>query len=154
MEFNNGAELLELCQETGFPISQIMKKREAEFSKISEAEVEKKMRTALEIMRNSAKEPLKNPQKSMGGLIGGEAKLLENHRLSGKSICGIVLSKAMTYAMAVLEVNASMGVIVAAPTAGSSGVVPGVLFALQEEFDLSDEELLNGLYTAGAVGYL
>ena len=50
MEFNNGAELLELCQETGFPISQIMKKREAEFSKISEAEVEKKMRTALEIM--------------------------------------------------------------------------------------------------------
>ena len=47
-----------------------------------------------------------------------------------------------------------MGVIVAAPTAGSSGVVPGVLFALQEEFDLSDEELLNGLYTAGAVGYL
>ena len=90
----------------------------------------------------------------MGGLIGGEAKLLENHRLSGKSICGTVLSKAMTYAMAVLEVNASMGVIVAAPTAGSSGVVPGVLFALQEEFDLSDEELLNGLYTAGAVGYL
>lgn len=154
MEFNNGAELLELCQETGFPISQIMKKREEEFSKISEAEVEKKMRTALEIMRNSAKEPLKNPQKSMGGLIGGEAKLLENHRLSGKSICGTVLSKAMTYAMAVLEVNASMGVIVAAPTAGSSGVVPGVLFALQEEFDLSDEELLNGLYTAGAVGYL
>ena len=71
------------------------------------------MRTALEIMRNSAKEPLKNPQKSMGGLIGGEAKLLENHRLSGKSICGTVLSKAMTYAMAVLEVNASMGVIVA-----------------------------------------
>ena len=60
----------------------------------------------------------------------------------------------MTYAMAVLEVNASMGVIVAAPTAGSSGVVPGVLFALQEEFDLPDEELLNGLYTAGAVGYL
>ena len=87
MEFNNGAELLKLCQETGFPISQIMKKREAEFSRISEEEVEKKMRTALEIMRNSAKEPLKNPKKSMGGLIGGEAKLLENHRLNGKSIC-------------------------------------------------------------------
>ncbi len=154
MEFNNGAELLELCEETGFPISQIMKTREAEFSKISEAEVEKKMRKALEIMRNSAKEPLKNPKKSMGGLIGGEAKMLENHRLEGKSICGTVLSKAITYAMAVLEVNASMGVIVAAPTAGSSGVVPGVLFALQEEIDLSDEELLNGLYTAGAVGYL
>ena len=64
------------------------------------------------------------------------------------------MSRAITYAMAVLEVNASMGVIVAAPTAGSSGVVPGVLLALQEEYDLSDEEILNGLYTAGAVGYL
>ena len=64
------------------------------------------------------------------------------------------MSRAITYAMAVLEVNASMGVIVAAPTAGSSGVVPGVLLALQEEYDLPDEEILKGLYTAGAVGYL
>ena len=64
------------------------------------------------------------------------------------------MSRAITYAMAVLEVNASMGVIVAAPTAGSSGVVPGVLLALQEEYELSDEEILDGLYTAGAVGYL
>lgn len=56
--------------------------------------------------------------------------------------------------MAVLEVNASMGVIVAAPTAGSSGVVPGVLLALQEEYDLAEKEVLNGLYTAGAIGYL
>ena len=47
-----------------------------------------------------------------------------------------------------------MGLIVAAPTAGSSGVVPGVLLALQEEFNLSDEEITNALFNAGAVGYL
>ena len=83
-----------------------------------------------------------------------ESKKLKEYHEKGRSICGDLMSRAITYAMAVLEVNASMGVIVAAPTAGSSGVVPGVLLALQEEYDLPDEEILNGLYTAGAVGYL
>lgn len=56
--------------------------------------------------------------------------------------------------MAVLEVNASMGLIVAAPTAGSSGVLPGILMALQEEKGFSDEELYSGLLNASAVGYI
>jgi L-serine dehydratase len=60
----------------------------------------------------------------------------------------------MTYAMATLEVNASMGLIVAAPTAGSAGIVPGILLALQEVYDFSDEQLLEGLFHAGAIGYL
>lgn len=154
MEFNHGLELLQLCEATGLTISQIMKKREAGFSGISEEEVDKKMEKALEIMKRSVSEPLVSPTASIGGLIGGEAKKLNEHRKQGKAVCGSLVSKAITYAMAVLEVNASMGVIVAAPTAGSSGVVPGVLLALKEEFELSDEMILNGLYTAGAVGYL
>lgn len=60
----------------------------------------------------------------------------------------------MTYAMSVLEVNASMGLIVAAPTAGSSGIVPGLLLALQEEYHISDERLVDALFNAGAIGYL
>ena len=56
--------------------------------------------------------------------------------------------------MAVLEVNASMGHIVAAPTAGSAGVVPGLLLALQDCYHISDERLIDGLFNAGAVGYL
>ena len=60
----------------------------------------------------------------------------------------------MTYAMATLEVNASMGLIVAAPTAGSAGIVPGILLALQEVYELSDAQLLEGLFHAGAIGYL
>jgi L-serine dehydratase len=58
------------------------------------------------------------------------------------------------YAMAVLEVNASMGLIVAAPTAGSAGIVPGTLLALQEDRGFTDEQLLDGLFNAGAIGYL
>ena len=65
-----------------------------------------------------------------------------------------MLQKAMTYAMAVLEVNASMGLIVAAPTAGSAGVVPGLLLALQECYDLPDGRIVEALFNAGAVGYL
>ena len=64
------------------------------------------------------------------------------------------MTKALIYSQAVPEVNASMGVIVAAPTAGSSGVVPAVLLALEEEFGLNEKTLLDGLFTAGAVGYL
>ena len=56
--------------------------------------------------------------------------------------------------MGVLEVNASMGLIVAAPTAGSSGVIPGVFCALQEEYDFSDEQIVKALFTTGAIGYL
>lgn len=58
------------------------------------------------------------------------------------------------YAMAVLEENTSMGLIVAAPTAGSSGIVPGVLLAMKEVYDFSDEEMISVLFNAGAVGYL
>ena len=112
------------------------------------------MTRALEIMRRSATIPLESPVRSMGGLIGGEAKKLAAHASKKKDICGPVLQKAITYAMAVLEVNASMGLIVAAPTAGSSGVVPGLLLALQDEYRISDQRLLDGLFNAGAIGYL
>ena len=67
MEFNHGIELLQLCEETGLPISQIMKKREAEFSGITEEEVDAKMQKALEIMKKSVKEPLEKPMPSIGG---------------------------------------------------------------------------------------
>ena len=154
MDFRNGSELLELCRQGDCLISQVMRRRECELGEVAPDRVEARMARALEIMRESATQPLKNPVRSMGGLIGGEAKRLAAHAAKKKSLCGPVLQRAITYAMGVLEVNASMGLIVAAPTAGSSGVVPGLLLALQEEYRISDERLLDGLFNAGAVGYL
>ena len=90
----------------------------------------------------------------MGGLIGGEAKKISDHKDAGKGLCGDLLERAVIYAMATLETNASMGVIVASPTAGSAGIVPGLLLALQETYDLSDEQIKQGLYNASAIGYL
>ena len=131
MDFKSAEELLNLCEENQLPISEVMRQRECLLGEVPRDSVNHRMGKAWEIMRSSATQPLKKPTKSMGGLIGGEAKKLEAHDAKKKSICGDVLEKAITYAMAVLEVNASMGLIVAAPTAGSAGVVPGMMLALQ-----------------------
>ena len=154
MDFKSGKELLELCKEHGISISEVMIQRETDLTEVSREAVLKRMGKALDIMRESSHKPLKEPVKSIGGLIGGEAEKLEKRRLSGASICGNVLAKAITYAMAVLEVNTSMGESGAAPTPGASGLVPGLLLALQEVYGLTDDEVICGLFTASAIGYL
>lgn len=154
MDFKNGKELLAICEENNIKISEVMRQRECILGETSLSEIEKQMQKVWEVMKASTKKAIKEPSKSMGGLIGGEAHLLANHLSSGKQICGNILSRGITYAMAVLEVNATMGVIVAAPTAGSSGIVPGLLLSLQEEHRLSEGSIMDALFNAGAIGYL
>ena len=154
MDFKKAEEMLEICEKNGYSISQVMKMRECSQFETTEDEIKNKMQQAWEIMNESAISPTRTAVKSMGGLIGGEAKKLNDHRNAGKSIVGSLMSKAITYSMAVLEVNASMGLIVASPTAGSSGVLPGVMLALQEEYDISDDRIIDGLFNASAIGYL
>ena len=154
MNFLNGKDLIKLCNIHNKKISEIMQEREVIEANISIEEVQEKMKKAFEIMKKSTHTPLTTPLKSMGGLIGGESAKLDSLANDNKNICGSVVSKAIKYAIAVLEVNSSMGVIVAAPTAGSSGVVPGVLLALQEEYHLNDSAIIESLFTAGAIGYL
>lgn len=154
MDFKNAKELLALCQEKKFPISEVMRQREILLGETTAEIVDQRMDRVLEIMKDAAFSPIKDPVISMGGLIGGEArKLCEFHDL-GKSLCGNVLGKGITYAMATLETNASMGLIVASPTAGSAGIVPGMMLALQEVYGFSDKKIRQALFNAGAIGYL
>ena len=154
MDFKNAKELLTLCQDHQLPISEIMRQREIIVGETTDESVNSRMARVLEIMKDAAFSPIKTPVRSMGRLIGGEAQKLSRHLASGKGICGDVLEKAITYAMATLETNASMGLIVASPTAGSAGIVPGLLLALQEVYDFSDEDIQKALFNAGAIGYL
>lgn len=157
MDFKNAKELLALCEERKLCISDVMRRREIEEGEITGEICDARMKKAYEIMRESARGPIKKPGRSMGGLLGGEAKMLSDWQQGdgqGKSLCGPVLGRAVAYAMSVLETNASMGLIVAAPTAGSSGIVPGVLLALEEQFHFTEAEMIQALYNAGAVGYL
>lgn len=154
MDFKKAAELLSLCTEYDKPISQIMMDRECEMTEKPLDEIRSRMAVSLQIMKDATKEAINQPSQSMGGLIGGESRKLSDLQSSGKNIAGNLISKAIAYSMGVLEVNASMGLIVAAPTAGSSGVIPGVLLALQEEYDFTDDQIIDALFTCSAIGYL
>lgn len=154
MDFKNAKELLALCQKKKLPISEVMRQREILLGETTAEIVDQRMDRVLEIMKDAAFSPIKDPVISMGGLIGGEArKLCEFHNL-GKSLCGNVLGKGITYAVATLETNASMGLIVASPTAGSAGIVPGMMLALQEVYGFSDKKIRQALFNTGAIGYL
>ncbi|MGN0658012.1 MAG: L-serine ammonia-lyase, iron-sulfur-dependent, subunit alpha [Emergencia sp.] len=156
MDFKNGKELLALCQDNHMTISEVMLRRETVLGEIGEETVLQRLSGSLEIMKRAAHDPVSSPSPSLGGLIGGEARRISDAAENGgiPLLCGEPLTKAITYAMAVLEVNSTMGLIVAAPTAGSSGVVPGVLLGACEHYSLGDEKLLTGLLNAGAIGYL
>lgn len=154
MDFKNANELLTLCEEKNLPISEIMRIREIELGETDAEVVNQKMTRVLEIMKDAALSPISQPVTSMGGLIGGEARKLSLHAQKKEGLCGDLLQKAVTYAMATLETNASMGLIVASPTAGSAGIVPGLMLAMQEHYHFSDAEIIQALFNASAIGYL
>ncbi|MCI8908702.1 MAG: L-serine ammonia-lyase, iron-sulfur-dependent, subunit alpha [Angelakisella sp.] len=154
MDFTTAAQLLALCQEGSVTLGEAMLRREMDLTGASREEIMARLERSLEIMEQAAAAALAAPQKTMGGLIGGEAIALEARREAGKAVCGPLLARSAAIAMGTLEVNASMGLIVAAPTAGSCGVLPGALLGQAEAFGFKREALLEGLLTASAVGYL
>lgn len=154
MDFRNGKELLDLCREHNRLISEVMREREITCGNMTNEQIDARLKEILTIMKNAAHTPLETPTRSIGGLIGGEAKKTYEFSQTDNNLCGTFLSKAISYSMAVLEVNATMGLIVAAPTAGSAGVLPGVLLALQEYRNLSDEAICSAIVHASAIGYI
>ncbi len=149
MDFTTAAQLLALCQEGSVTLGEAMLRREMDLTGASREEIMARLERSLEIMEQAAAAALAAPQKTMGGLIALEAR-----REAGKAVCGPLLARSAAIAMGTLEVNASMGLIVAAPTAGSCGVLPGALLGQAEAFGFKREALLEGLLTASAVGYL
>lgn len=149
--FDDGAQLLDACRERNMSIGAVMELREHRL--IGEERARASMARTLDVMREETSAPLANPTPSLGGFLGGEAQRVatasEKTRLS---LLGEVQTAATAKAMAVLERSASMGVIVAAPTAGSSGIVPGCVLALAEHLDASDKTIIEALFCAAAIG--
>lgn len=115
-----------------------------------ESALVEKMRHALEVMRQSVQEGLSPERRSLSGMVGGQAALL--YARCRTALGGGASGLAAAYALAVAECNACMGKIVAAPTAGACGILPGALLAVQETQGYSDEQLVDALFTAAAVG--
>lgn len=152
--FRRGDELLALCRRERCALSEAMLRRETEQSERTREDLLAEMKKNLDTMRDAVRDGLKGELRSVSGLSGGDAAKLLIRAENANTLSGTGMLKAVAASMAVVEVNACMGRIVAAPTAGASGILPGTLLFGAEANGWSDDDLLLGLFNAGAVGLL
>lgn len=147
--FRSIAEWFELAARDGLDLAEAVLRREAKETGVDPEAVRRKVADVLAVMRGAIDEGLASEDESPSGMIGGRARRLVRSevRLVGEEFTGLVAR-----AIATLEVNARMGLIMAAPTAGAAGVVPAVLLTLAPSRDWSDDRLVDGLLVAGGVG--
>lgn len=154
MDVKSGRELLKICNKENISLSEFAIRVEMERSELSREEVIEKMKTILEVMRKSTNEGRDKAIYSVSGLIGGDAYKLNKYIKEGKTLTGETINKAMARALSCSEVNASMGKIVACPTAGSCGILPAVILTAGEKLEKTDEEMVMALFASSAVGMI
>lgn len=113
-------------------------------------EIRAVLQRALDVMRSAIEKGLVGDLYSASGLVGGDAAKLRNN--PNGPLAQTPFRDILTRALAVQEVNAAMGVIVAAPTAGGAGVLPAILTGLAKARSVPDEKVVDGLATAGLIG--
>lgn len=149
------AELIKAAKTRQMTIAQLMLEQECTYSKETEEAVLSRIKQQLEVMHKAAnKGSAGNGVSSRTGLTGHQAAQLAAYRRQGKSLSGDTILTAMENAVATNEVNAAMGVICAAPTAGSSGTLPGVLFALEKKLNLDVKAEIDFLLCASGFGLI
>ncbi len=154
-EFHTAEDIIHLCRKHKLSIGEIAKRYEAERSGKSMPAVRNKMKQTRDVMYEAVKKGIHSTQKSKMGMVGGDAyKIYKALGNTADMMGNKVTVRAMAYAVAVGEQNACMGRIVAFPTAGGAGVVPGVLFSSAEHFKAGKRKLLNGMFCASAVGLI
>ncbi|GGG19556.1 L-serine ammonia-lyase, iron-sulfur-dependent, subunit alpha [Paenibacillus abyssi] len=154
MRFSSLNELVALCTQESVTIGKLMVQEQAQETGKTEQEIVEQMASYYQVMKEAVSKGLSENTKSRSGLTGGDAQRVQSFRMNHVPSLGDKASKALAYALAVSEVNASMGRIIATPTAGSCGIIPGVFVSAQETFGWEDEQLVYGLFTAGAIGYV
>jgi L-serine dehydratase len=154
LRFSTLKELAQLCANVGKPISRIMLEDQTRESGRTAEQEWDKMKHYYGIMKEAAAKGVSSEKTSRSGLTGGDAKRVFEYTSRPDASLEPFAGLAMAYALAVSEVNASMGRIVATPTAGSCGVIPGVFVSSQERFGWDDDHMVEGLFAAGAIGYI
>ncbi|MFT8311720.1 MAG: L-serine ammonia-lyase, iron-sulfur-dependent, subunit alpha [Sporolactobacillus sp.] len=152
--FQSIEELVNIANSRNLPIYEVMIQTEIETTGNKRDQIIEKMSGQLNVMEQAVQRGIHEDIKSRSGLSGGDARLLQSYLENGDTLSGSVLLDAVSKAMATNEVNAAMGTICATPTAGSAGVVPGVLFGLKHKLKPSREEMIHFLFTAGAFGFV
>lgn len=152
MKYDSLAELVAAAEAENTTLSAFILKDQAAIAEKTEEELFKNMEHALQVMKESVAEGIDPVKRSASGLTGGDAFKMNEAVKNGRNICGPFFGKAMVKALAVSQTNACMGRIVAAPTAGSCGILPSALLTLAEERNIPDHDLVMALFTASAVG--
>lgn len=145
-------EMLLICGQTNKPIFELVLEKEAFLSDSNVQEVRNKVKNSLDAMKHAIQTGLKTNEKSISQQCGDDCEKLQKRFKTRPSLLGNLFEKITTYALATIEENLRMGKIVACPTAGSCGIVPAVLIAAAEELNLTEDEEIDALVTAGAIG--
>ena len=152
ISYDSIQELVDKAKKKGKLISELVLEDQARQMEQPQEELFEQMRASLQVMAEAAAKGLTAVSKSASGLSGGDANKMRQAVDAGRSLSGKVLSETLAKALAIAEVNACMDRIVAAPTAGSCGIIPAVLLTLKEENNLAEDQVVMSLFTAAGLG--
>ena len=144
--------LKERCEKENLNLWQLSVKDEIENTGKTEEEIFARLQKTLDVMKASAQRALEEDVRSVTGMTGGNAKKMHEYFLGGKSVLGDTASTAMAMALSTSEVNAAMGRIVAAPTAGSAGIIPATMMTMLQKYNYDDRKLCEALLVATQMG--
>lgn len=143
------AEWVAGAEQAGVDLPTAVLRAEMRQTGAGDEEIRARIRDALAVMRQAVEEGMSSEERSPSGLSGGRAKRLDDR---GARLLGPRFTQVLSRAIATLEVNARMGLIMAAPTAGAAGIVPAVLLTLGEDHDWSEDQLIDAMLVAGGIG--
>ena len=152
LEFNSIQELVDDAVKAGKNISDIVLEAQTVEIGRSSKELYDEMARNLKVMQEAVNSGIQPGIRSSSGLSGGNAYKMKQAVDNNKTLGGRILGSTLVKALAVAEINACMGRIVAAPTAGSCGILPAILITFMEERDIPEEKVVMGLFTAGGIG--
>ncbi|MBM7562561.1 L-serine ammonia-lyase, iron-sulfur-dependent, subunit alpha [Fusibacter tunisiensis] len=155
MKFSYSTDILKHCKENKVSLAQASIDYEIQKTGKSYGYIRDYLRNVLNVMTSAVHLGITDEDnKIKGKIIGNDSVLLKKRYDHNKTVCGKTIATAVSYALSTMEVNASMGKIVASPTAGSCGVLPAVLITTKERFDLKENDLIEGLLASNLVGSL
>ena len=148
-EYTSLKELIELCEAHNLSMSEVILYNEATETEEEPSKILELIDERIEAFKESIRTGMEDLEISFSGMVGGDGNRLF---CSSSQLIGVIPKKAAAYAMAVNESNAKMFKIVACPTAGASGIVPGTVFAVGEELQWNQEQYRHAFLVAGGIG--
>lgn len=151
---NTAKEIIETCEARNCRIYDLVLEEELKTSKKSEQEIREQLNEVFEVMYQSATENLQKAEKTEFQMIDGFSQKSHTYAKEKEPIVGKFVMNAMAMAFSTSEVNSTMGKIIAAPTAGSSGILPAMMVSAKQRYDFDERTIQNGFLTSIAIGQI